>query len=46
MVGGREVDFRKGGAAVEDKKEELLDEFCESCSSGEEGPIEGRKEEK
>ena len=45
-LGGRKVDFWRGGAAVEDKKEELLDKFCESCSSGEEDPIEGRKEDK
>lgn len=43
-LGGRRVDFWRGGAEVEDKKEELLDKFCESCSSGEEDPIEGRKE--
>lgn len=39
---GRRPDFWRGGAAVEDKKEELLDKFCESCSTN----VEDRNEEK
>ena len=39
LLGGKNSGRRKEGGGV-------LDKDCERCSSGEEDPIEGRKEEK